>query len=63
VRETILIRVWRWKELRQISRTIKAIIEDRLGEVHTALPAKIKSYDAETMYAEVILLNKKQLGY
>jgi hypothetical protein len=47
--------------LKEINRTIKAIIEDRIDSIHTALPAKIKSYDAKTMYAEVILLNKKEL--
>lgn len=45
----------------EVNRTIKAIIEDRLDEVHTALPARIESYDAKTMYAKVVLLNKKEL--
>jgi len=47
--------------LNQINRTIKAIIESRVGGIHTALPAKIESYNAKTMYATVILLNKKKL--
>jgi hypothetical protein len=47
--------------LKEINGTIKALIESRIDEIHTALPAKIRSYDAKTMYAEVILLNKKEL--
>jgi len=47
--------------LSKVSQTIKRLIEDRLENIHTALPAKIKKYNAKTMYAEVTLLNKKEL--
>ncbi|MCF8020859.1 MAG: hypothetical protein K9L62_15885 [Vallitaleaceae bacterium] len=47
--------------MKQINKVIKHLIEDRINKIHTALPAKIKSYNAKTMYAEVILLNKKEL--
>ena len=46
----------------KINKAIKNIVENYIKEVHTALPAKIRSFDAETMRAEVILLNQKRLG-
>lgn len=45
----------------EVNRTIKAMIKDRMDEIHTALPARIEGYNAKTMYAKITLLNKKEL--
>lgn len=45
-----------------INDTIKAMIHNQISDIHTALPAKIRSYDPEKMRAEIILLNKKELN-
>lgn len=46
----------------KVINTIKTIINERFGETHTALPARIEKYNHKSMYATVVLLNKKQLG-
>jgi len=43
------------------NRVIRKMIEERIHDIHTSLPAKIEEYDAKTMYAKVKLLNKKEL--
>lgn len=40
---------------------ISKMIENKIGEVHTALPAKVLKYDHKKMIAKVQLLNKKHL--
>ncbi|MFW6002696.1 MAG: hypothetical protein ACOCQD_05085, partial [archaeon] len=49
-------------ELTNIKSTLRNMIEDRIGDIHVALPARIERYDHETMYATIVLLNKKKLG-
>jgi len=37
------------------------MVENKIGEIHTALPGKILEYDHQTMIAKIQLLNKKEL--
>ena len=65
VKVKTFLQTWRWRELNEltnIKNTLRNMIENRIGDIHTALPARIEKYDHETMYATVVLLNKKKLG-
>lgn len=43
------------------SKFVKKLLNQKLKELHVALPAKIENYDPEKMIAEVTLLNRKEL--
>lgn len=41
---------------------VRKIVSDKISEIHTCLPAKIKSFDPKTMRADVVLLAKKEIN-
>ena len=46
----------------KLTRLIKRIVEEEIGEIHTSLPARIESFDQIRMIASVTLLAKEKLG-
>ena len=44
----------------ELNEIVKGIVNDKISDIHTCLPAKIEDYDHETMYAKVVLLAKKE---
>lgn len=47
--------------MNDLGKFIKSLIGSEVGEIHTTLPAKIESYDAERLRADVVLLAKNNL--
>ena len=44
-----------------INKIIKKMLNDKISDLHTALPAKIEKIDLQKMRAEITLLNQKEL--
>jgi len=44
----------------ELNEIVKGIVNDKISDIHTCLPAKIEDYDHETMYAKVVILAKKE---
>ena len=45
----------------KLNQIVKKIVNDKISEIHTSIPAKIEKYDPEKMRAEVVLLSKVEL--
>ena len=45
----------------ELNKIIRKVVNDKISEIHTCLPAKIERYDPEKMRADVVLLSKKEL--
>ena len=45
----------------KLNQIVRKIVNNKISEIHTSLPAKIEKYDPVKMRAEVVLLAKKEL--
>lgn len=45
----------------ELNNIIRRIVNDKISEIHTCLPAKIEKYDPQKLRAEITLLNKAEL--